>query len=350
MKKGGGFIALIALGAVIIMVLSLTSLSAYTNAYIVPKAFNVVYMKSPLFIRAMTKNNFRFEGGKFIQQPIVPFKLLGSSFGPGSRFSTAWVNTETAYQVNIKFYMVSVVLLGTDGVLNMGNEAALSQVELKMSNASAKMGEMLAVDSFLAGLSNANVITNLGQDSDTLSLDGFAQWVDDGNNVTTVGGITRTDIGTTGVVGGGNGYYKAVGGTMLLTDLNRAIATTTFTPDRVDLIVGTPLTCMVIQDLLQGNQRFLREDTDMAKAGLKGIEYMGALVVPDNYAPAGALLGICSDYFMFYISTNPLFQFGFTGFKEDQGTIDYAGQFLYAGNIVYPNPRTGFYMVTISFS
>ena len=92
--------------------LALTSLNAYTNAFIVPKAFNVVYSKSPLFIRAMTKNNYRFEGGKFIQQPIVPFKLIGNSFGPGSRLSTAWVNTETAFQCNIKFYMVSVVLLG----------------------------------------------------------------------------------------------------------------------------------------------------------------------------------------------------------------------------------------------
>ena len=330
------------------MALSLTSLNAYTNAYVVPKGFNVVYSKSPLFIRAMTKNNYRFEGGKFIQQPIVPFKLIGNAFGPGSRLSTAWVNTETAFQCNIKFYMVSVVLLGTDGVLNMGTPAILSQVELKMSNASAKMGEMLAIDTYLSGLSNANVITNLGQDSDTLSLDGFAQWTDDGTNVTTVGGITRTDIGTNGVVGGGNGYFKDVGGTMALTDLNKAIAETTFTPDKVDLICGTPLTVMQIQNLLQPYQRYLREDTDMAKAGLTGIEYMGASVVPDNYAPAGALLGICSDYFYFYISTNPLFQFGFTGFKEDQGTIDYAGQFLYAGDTLYPNPRTSFFMVLIS--
>ena len=330
------------------MALPFTSLNSYTNAFIVPKAFNVVYSKSPLFIRAMTKNNYRFEGGKFIQQPIVPFKLIGNSFGPGSRLSTAWVNTETAFQCNIKFYMVSVVLLGTDGVLNMGTPAILSQVELKMSNAAAKMGEMLAVDTYLSGTSNANVITNLGQDSDNLALDGMAQWADNGTNVTVVGGITRTDIGTTGVVGGGNGYFANIGGSLQLTQLNQAIAETTFTPDKVDLITGTPLTVMQLQNLLQPNQRFLREDTDMAKAGLQGIEYMGASVVPDNYAPDGAFLGMCSDYFYFYISTNPLFQFGFTGFKEDQGTIDYAGQFLYAGDILFPNPRVSFYLVQIA--
>ena len=75
---------------------------------------------------------------------------------------------------------------------------------------------------------------------------------------------------------------------------------------------------------------------------------MGADLVADNYAPAGAILGICSEFFMFYISTNPLFQFGSTGFKEAQGTIDYVAQFLFAGNMLFPNPRCAFYLVQIT--
>jgi hypothetical protein len=188
------------------MALSLAGLNAYTNAYIVPKAFNVVYKYSPLFIRARTRNNYKFQGGRQIQQPIVPFKLKGAPFGRGASLDTSWVNTETAYQVQIKYYYVSVVLLGADGVLNMGPDAALSQVELKIANAAALMGEMIATDLYLSGLNNANVSTNVGQDSGTLSVDGFAQWIDDGTNVTTVGGIPRTDLGTTGAVGGGNGW------------------------------------------------------------------------------------------------------------------------------------------------
>lgn len=327
------------------MSLSLIGLNAYTNSYIVPKAFNVVYKYSPLFVRARTRHNYRFEGGKQIQQPIVPFKLKGAPFGRGASLDTAWVNTETAYQVQIKFYYVSVVLLGTDGVLNMGPDAALSQVELKIANAAALMGEIIATDMYLSGLNVGNVITNLGTDSGTLSLDGFAQWIDDGTNVTTVGGITRTDIGTTGVVGGGNGYFKSIGGAIQTTDLNLAFANTSFGPDEVDLVTLSPITWNFILNRLQGNQRFLREDTDLVKAGFKAINYLGAEFVKDNYAPAGALLGLNTIYFYFYTSTNPLFMFGFTGFKEDQGTIDYAGQFLWAGNILYPNPRTGFYIV-----
>src|SRR5579859_1451281 len=152
------------------MALSLVGLNSYTNSYIVPKAFNVTYKYSPLFVRARTKHNYRFEGGKQIQQPIVPFKLKGGSFGRASSLDTSWVNTETAFQVQIVYYYVSVVLLGVDGVLNMGPDAALSMVELKMSNAAALMGEILAIDMYLSGTLNTNVITNLGSDSDALSL------------------------------------------------------------------------------------------------------------------------------------------------------------------------------------
>lgn len=328
--------------------LSLTSYNAYTNAYIVPRAFNVIYKHSPLFVRARTKNNFRFEGGKFVQQPIVPFKLVGSSFGRGSNLNTSWVNTETAYTVNVVFYYVSVVLMGIDGVFNMGDEAALSQAELKIANAAALMGELLSIDLYLSGTANANVITNLGQDSDSLSLPGFAQWVDDGTNATSVGSITRTDIGVTGQVGGGNGYFLNVGGKISTNLINQMIANTWFTPDRVDMMSMGPSVWMYIQNNLQPNQRFNEPSSDLAKAGFKAVQYLGADLVMDNYAPGGIILGICSDYFQFYISSNPLFMFGFTGFKEDQGSIDYAGQFLFGGTMLYPNPRTGFYAVGIT--
>jgi hypothetical protein len=46
-----------------------------------------------------------------------------------------------------------------------------------------------------------------------------------------------------------------------------------------------------------------------------------------------------------YFSTNKKFQFGFTGFKETNNTIDVAGQFLVGSNIVMPNPRTSFKLI-----
>lgn len=43
-----------------------------------------------------------------------------------------------------------------------------------------------------------------------------------------------------------------------------------------------------------------------------------------------------------YVSDNPRFQFGFTGFKEVPTRIDVTGQYLYSSNIIVENPRSCF--------
>jgi len=220
---------------------------------------------------------------------------------------------------------------------------------MKMENAAGAMGENLAIDMYLDGLSTAAVSTNLGANSTTASMDGFAQWLDDGNNVTTVASITRTDIGTTGTPGGGNAYFRDFANTTIaLSDLNTAFAKAWFGSDRPDLLTADPTTWTYICNKLQPSQRFEAGDSDVVKAGFQSIRYMGADFVVDNYCPAGSLWGFNTKYIQFWMTTNKLFQFGFTGFKEDQGTVDYAGQYLAAPNIAYPNPRTGFQLARIA--
>ena len=337
------------------MALAITGVNAVTNKVIVPKLYDVVFKYSPLLIRARTKYAFKFYGGTSINEPITFKKLNGGAFARGSTVDVSWVNTETDFTVNPKYYFVNITLFGTDGVLNMGPEAALSQVEAKLANGSAAMGENLALDMYYSGLNVAGVATNLGNnpsyggDSSLLALDGLAQWLDDGNTVTTVGSLTRTDIGTTGTPGGGNAWVLNVNGSISTTQINQAIGKTWLGPNRVDLMVSDTDTHMFIVNKLQPSQRFAREDADVVKAGFMSVNYMGADLVADNYCPAGALWGINSRYFQFHVSTNRLFQFGFTGFKEDQATVgDVAGQLAFAGDVMYPNPRTGFQMYGIT--
>jgi hypothetical protein len=49
-----------------------------------------------------------------------------------------------------------------------------------------------------------------------------------------------------------------------------------------------------------------------------------------------------TNYIEWYFSQVDLFQFGWTGFKGAQGTIDVSGQFLVGSNMMVPSPRTGF--------
>jgi hypothetical protein len=330
------------------MALSLTDVNSITNRLITPRGYDTIFKYSPVLVRMRTRQNFQFTGGTSIDTPITYAKLKGGPFTRGQALNIDYVNTETAFSVKPKFYYVSVVLFGTDGVLNRGEVAAMSLVELKLANAAMAMGENLAIDMYLDGLSTAAVNTNLGANSTTSSLDGFAQWIDDGSNVSTVGSIARADIGTTGTPGGGNAYFRNFSNAPIATpDLNTAFSKAWFGPDRPDLLTANTDVWTFIVSKLQPSQRFERQDADVVKASFQAIQYMGADFVVDNYCPAGSLWGLNTRYLQFWMTTNKLFQFGFTGFKEDQGTVDYAGQYLWGGNIVYANPRSGFQLAQI---
>ena len=329
--------------------LALQDVNSVTQRMIVPKAYDVVFKYSPTFVRLRTRHAVQFTGGTSIDTPIIYQSLKGGPFTRGQGLNIDYVNTDTAFSVKPKFYFVSVVLFGIDGVLNRGENAAMSLVELKLANAAAAMGQNLSIDMYLDGLNTAAVNTNLGANSTPASLDGFAQWIDDGTNVATVGGAIRTDLSPNTVIGGGNAYFKSFANTPIATtDLNTAFGKAWFGPDRPDLLSATPDVWNYVVAKLQPAQRFDRADTDVVKAGFQAIQYMGADFVVDNYCPAQSLWGFNTKYIQFYMTTNRLFQFGFTGFKEDQGTVDYAGQYLFGGNIVISNPRTCFQLCLIS--
>jgi hypothetical protein len=84
-------------------------------------------------------------------------------------------------------------------------------------------------------------------------------------------------------------------------------------------------------------------NTDVGKMGFQAFRFNAADVVMDRYAPtgtAGAMWLLNTEYVEWYFSTVPLFQWGFTGFKEAANSIDYAGQYLVGTQFLLPNPRS----------
>ena len=108
-----------------------------------------------------------------------------------------------------------------------------------------------------------------------------------------------------------------------------------------------------IWNATQPNQRYMDSTGDLADVGFKSFRFNGvAEVVVDKYMPSDGTNGVMfllnTRYIEFYITTNKKFQFGFTGFKDAQNTIDLAGQYLWAGNIICVNPRTSAKLVGTS--
>lgn len=224
---------------------------------------------------------------------------------------------------------------------NDGELAIFSQVEAKFTNASLKMAKLLATDMYLNG-----------QGARTKCLNGFQEWYDDGNTYTTVGGITRSDVTTVGTVGGLNAYTSTGLTSFTLRTLNTAYTQSWFGADHVDMIVVTKNGWDLIWNALQPMQRFYDKESDVGQAGFQSLRFNASEVVIDQYMPTGAsgiLMGLNTKYIEWYFSTNPKFQFGFTGFKEANNTIDVAGQYLVGSNIVVPNPRSGFKLASALF-
>lgn len=326
------------------MALSLTEINAYTLQKIVPKTTDTIYKNSPVFTRLHTKNMERFNGGLYIQRPIIFGELNGDAVGRGQAFNIDFVQTDTALVNQMKLYYVNISLYGFDSILNDGDLAVLNQVETKFLNASLKMGKLLGVNMYLDGLSSGR----------TNQMDGLQEWIDDGVLYPTVGGITRADITPVGTVGGLNAY-TATTSAFNLQQLNVAYGASWFGADHVDMISATQNGWNLVWNAMQPNQRYLDKESDVGVAGFQSLRFNASEVVIDKYAPVasgsilGTMIGINSSYVEWYFSTNPKFQFGWTGFKEGQNSIDVAGQFLVANNMVMPNPRTSFKLLSTQF-
>lgn len=311
------------------MALTYDDISSKTNKFIVPRLVDNVYKSSPVLTRLRTNNMERFEGGTTIRHPIMYAELKGGAFTRGGTFDISYVQTDTALEVNIKYYYVNATLFGTDNVLNRGPEAAMSYVETKLVNAAGKMAKLLGTDLFLDGT---------GVNSSIIQLDGMQEALDDGTTYTTYGGITRTDIAS-GANVGINGYKNAAIGTLSLAAVQTAYGSTWFGNEHVDLIPTTQPVWDILWNKIQPQQRFLEESSDVAKIGFQALRYNGASIVVDQYAPTGVMWFLNTKYIQFWISTLPKYQFGFTGWKEAQNTDDVAGQYLFAGNLLFVAPR-----------
>jgi len=354
------------------MALSLQDLTAFTEQYIVERTTDVIFKQSPLFTRLLNRRRMRFEGGTYIQRPLIYSELNGDWFSKGDTFNIAYVTTDTAVTVNMKTSYVNVTLYGIDDVLNRGPKAAFSIVESKFANASMKMAKIISYALYQDGQS-AVTAPFTGALSGTKSLDGLLAWIDDGNSsgsystatdqtksFLAVGGITRTNLfvtpptftsGITPISGvqGLNAYTYRGYSTYSVNDINTAYSAAWFGNDYVDLMTGTQTAYNRIWNTLQPQQRYYDNQSDVGKVGFQSFRFNASEVVIDKYIPSdgvnGLLLGLNTNYLELYISENKKFQFGFTGFKEAQNSIDIAGQFLFAGNLVGPNPRTSFKVV-----
>ena len=314
------------------MALTYQDINAYTGPFIVPEATHTISRSSPLLTRLETRKRL-FLGGTEIRRPIIYALLPVVNLQRGTAFDLTETKTTTAIVGSIKLYGVNITLFATDAITNAGPEAAFSIVEERFLSAAVSMAQALGTDIY--------------RDSTgvrSLQMTGLDQWYDDGNLFTTVGGVLRTDLMTTGSVGGLNAYTAATSSFTLRT-LNTAYSQANWGNEMVDIIPSTLNGFNKIWEAVQPLQRYQDASGDMASIGFHAFRFNGADVVVDRNVPTGSggrMYGLNTKYIELWHPQNKLFNYGFTGFKGSGNTLDHAGQFVVGMEMLVPNPRTGF--------
>ena len=340
----------------------LDQITVSTKRYIrsTPKLIDNVFQNDPLLAYAKLNVREDFDGGRLIEENFYYNGLIGGPYLKGKEFDISEPQIEQGCQFNVKFFQVNVTLSKEDiQVINKGPNAAFKIIESRVNAAYMTIGAQLAIAQYLNGI-NANYTANLNGLPEALNDGSTASW--DGNTYATYGTITRGGAVGTAL----NSVPVNVAGTIEYNSLEENYGACSYGTIEPNLVVTTPLGYSYIKEKFQTQQRF--QDTQDPKIGFNGLKFNNATVLKSRYCPgtyiSGAgdpiavtfmkqmtggavivyptvasetlwMINATKPFMNMYVSDDPEYGFGFTGFKPAQGNTKVAGQVLFAGAMTY---------------
>ncbi len=355
----------------------LDQLNVATKRYIRdnPALVDNVFQADPLL--AYLKLNVRdsFTGGTLIQEGFYYDGMIGGPYGKGQEFDITEKQVEQAMQFNLKLFEVNVTMSKEDiQVFNKGENAVFRLIDSRMTNAYMTLGQQIAIALYLQGQSgnytkNINGLPEMCNDGSTNSWDGATY--------ATYGGITRGGTVGTSL----NSVPISVGAPISYSQLEESYGSATYGNVEPNLGVTTVLGYSYVKEKFQTQQRF--NDTQDINIGFNGLKFNTATLTKSRCVPgseigtagsqtnviavsmlkfmsSGAVtayptitsetlwwLNARKPYLNLYISDDPEFGFGFTGFKPAQGNTKVAGQCLAALNMTgHPRYHKQLYAIT----
>jgi hypothetical protein len=314
-------------------------LTSVTYQHILPTIQDVYFKVSTIFPFLFRPGNYETFSGTTIQVPLQYAPLKGGPTVDGGTFDISYAETDTAMVFIPKEYYTSVTLSRQRIALNQGDAAAMSYVQIKMQNLYQSMMQYLAQDTFKDGQ---------GVSSGVNALDGLLAANDDGTTYTSYGGLARAGIGT-GPNAGINGYKAALNAPISVAALQLAIGNGSFGNVQPNLIFTTQNIWDTLWLRLFPSQRIMDDDPTVNSFGPASLKFYGnKRVMVDQYISSGYVFGVRDEFLKAYVVEDPLFQFGFTGFKELPDSFDGAGQTAFLGDIVNSQPRVSFILTNVN--
>lgn len=336
-------------------------LNASTLRHVVPGLIDNYGKNDPL-LAYLKKNNFeKYPGGTQISENFTYAYLPnGGPFGVGGTFVMNQAQVETTATFVPKFYGVPVVLSKeTQQVFNKGPEQIFSLVDSRLQIAALTLSAIMAIDAY-----------NEGQTAPrALRLNGLAEALNDGTNnswtaaaYTTYGTLTRGGTIGAALTSPMTSPAANVAGPITYKTLEEAYNSIVIGDEYPNLMVTTNLGMSYIKEKFQPQWRVETQDP---KIGFNGLKFNQAMIIQSQYAPgtvgvndptignylaaAGeTLFYLNTKYWRLWVTDDPEFGFGFTGFKPQYEGLSIGGQYLFSGNITCQAPRLNRHLFAIT--
>lgn len=322
---------------------------------IVPGVVDNVFRNSPL-LAFCRKNCLRqYDGGPSWQENFLYDVLTVAAYTPGESFDISNQQVATGGTVTPRYYNVSVSALIEKLRIEMnGPKAVFDYVDMLLQTAALTMSAKLSNDVYrhgqsVSGSDRSRNINGLDEALNDGSTNGF-----DGRAYTSYLTLTRTDVNSA-LNSLMTSPTASLSRAITYQDLEQAYSSVIIGSEMPDLIVTTNNGWSYIKMAFQPQQRFETSDPDL---GFQTVKFNGSRIVADQYAPGArtattpdgrvgysAISGgetiwfLNTKYLRFYVSTDSLFGFGFTGFLPAQNTSTVAGHYKFAGNFTVTAPR-----------
>jgi hypothetical protein len=292
-----------------------------------PEVIDNVYASNPVLGILNQQERILLDGGRRIEQNMIFDKLIGGSYNRSDTFQNTRKVTRTAFIVDWKLHRAELALDGLDELQNAGAMAAFDNADLKLQEMELTLKDNVGAELFGAGTDNQGA-----------ALNGFAEWIDDGTNFATIGGVTR---GTDAVGTAAKATLDAVGGSLTIPALQTDYGAVTIENEKPNLIVTTQTLWNALFNRVQPQQRYPTGPgtifDDLARIGFESLKFQRAAVVVDSHVQSGRFYMLNTNFIKLIVhAARPGV---LRGWMPTSNKDERVNQLFWAGNLVVGGPR-----------
>jgi hypothetical protein len=251
-----------------------------------PKVVDTILNSNVLFQRVV--RGAKTWSGRTLRKAIkVSKNTTGTSFSGFDTFSTAATDNRQFLEFVPKFYQITVALPGDEMSVADTEDKLLDLIKLTIQSDTEDMADDLGTIFYSDGTGNSG--------KDPLGLSAL---VDDGNSVSTIGGLSRSTYSTLAST------VTASSGTLTLAKVDTLWSAVTSGSQKPTAIYTTETVFNLYGQLLRPQER-ITKDAGTTK-GLKGgtgftaLYYNGVPILADEKCTSGAFIMLNEDFVDFY--------------------------------------------------